>query len=70
MDSWGGIVEVIVLDETVLQTSKTTGLTILEDVCRGAGQFIGLGRFRPRNNGFYGRFDVLSISEAKMAKAA
>jgi hypothetical protein len=70
MDSWGGLVEVIVLDETVLQTSRTTGLTILEDVCRGAGQFVGLGRFRPRNNGFYGRFDVVRISEAKMAKAA
>ena len=23
-----------------------------------AGQFIGLGRFRPRNNGYYGRFTV------------
>lgn len=23
-----------------------------------AGQFIGLGRFRPRNNGFYGRFKI------------
>jgi len=23
-----------------------------------AGKFIGLGRFRPRNNGFYGRFNV------------
>lgn len=23
-----------------------------------AGKFIGLGRFRPRNNGFYGRFSV------------
>ena len=44
MDTWGGIVEVIVLDETVLQTSRTTGLTILEDVCRGAGQFLHGGR--------------------------
>lgn len=23
-----------------------------------AGKFIGLGRFRPRNNGYYGRFEV------------
>jgi|SRR6476646_2190360 len=66
IEVWGGIVEVIVLDETVLQTSRTTGATILEDVCRGAGQFVGLGRFRPRNNGFYGRFDVTKITEAKM----
>jgi hypothetical protein len=70
IDAWGGVIEVIVLDETVLQTSKTTGLSILEDVFRGAGQFIGLGRFRPRNNGFYGRFDVVRIAETKLAKAA
>jgi hypothetical protein len=27
-----------------------------------AGKFIGLGRFRPRNNGFYGRFNVTDWS--------
>lgn len=32
-----------------------------------AGKFIGLGRFRPRNNGFYGRFRV---EEFKSAEAA
>lgn len=26
-----------------------------------AGQLIGLGRFRPRNRGYYGRFDVLNL---------
>lgn len=26
-----------------------------------AGKFIGMGRFRPRNNGFYGRFEVTSF---------
>jgi len=26
-----------------------------------AGQFIGIGRFRPRNNGFYGRFEIISL---------
>lgn len=70
-EDWEAVVQVIVLDDTVLQTSKTTGRTILEDVCAGAGQFIGLGRFRPRQNGFYGRFDVLSFAgEEVMAKAA
>jgi hypothetical protein len=67
---WGGIVEVLVLDETCLQTSKVTGEPILNDVCNGAGQYIGLGRFRPRQNGYYGRFDVLRIAEAKIARAA
>ena len=27
-----------------------------------AGSFIGIGRFRPRNNGFYGRFKVTDIT--------
>ena len=27
-----------------------------------AGQFIGLGRFRPRKNGYYGRFEIVSIA--------
>jgi hypothetical protein len=52
---WTGMVEFLILDET-----------INEDVFRehliDAGQFIGIGRFRPRNNGFYGRFEVKKIS--------
>lgn len=40
--------------------------TITEDVFRAhleqAGNFIGLGWFRPRNNGIYGRFQVESLS--------
>jgi len=55
---WGGEVELIVLDETVLQTSRATNNPVLQDIVEGAGQYIGLGRFRPRNNGFYGRFIV------------
>ncbi len=39
--------------------------TITEDVfeyhLKQAGSFIGLGRFRPRNNGFYGRFKVNNV---------
>lgn len=70
IETWGGVIEIIVLDETVLQTSRTTGLSILEDVIRGAGQFIGLGRFRPRNGGYYGRFDLVKLIESKMSKAA
>jgi hypothetical protein len=55
---WGGEVEIIVLDETVLQTSRATQNPVLQDIVEGAGQYIGLGRFRPRNNGYYGRFTV------------
>jgi hypothetical protein len=28
-----------------------------------AGKFIGIGRFRPRNNGYYGRFEVTEFKE-------
>jgi hypothetical protein len=59
MYEWGGDVEVLVLDETVLQTSKRdVNKTVLQEVIEGSGQYIGLGRFRPRNNGYYGRFSI------------
>lgn len=52
--SWKGKVTFYIMDET-----------ITEDVFRQhieeAGKFIGIGRFRPRNNGFYGRFKVNEI---------
>ena len=30
----------------------------IEEYLVHAGKFIGMGRFRPRNNGFYGRFNI------------
>jgi hypothetical protein len=30
----------------------------VEEYLVHAGKFIGMGRFRPRNNGFYGRFEI------------
>lgn len=48
---WGGQVTFHVLDETI---TKDVFLHVLTE----AGKFIGIGRFRPRNNGFYGRFAV------------
>ena len=37
------------------------GIAKLEQYLRQAGQFIGLGRFAPRNGGFYGRYKVNSF---------
>jgi hypothetical protein len=31
------------------------------DTLRQAGAFVGIGRFRPKNGGFYGRFEVVGI---------
>jgi hypothetical protein len=44
-----------VLDETVTEE-------VFRNVLEQAGAFIGIGRFRPRNNGFYGRFKVEAIA--------
>lgn len=48
---WKGQVKFYVIDETI---TEDVFLHHLEQ----AGTFIGLGRFRPRNGGFYGRFKV------------
>lgn len=55
---WGGELEVIVLDDTVTRE-------VLEYHMVEAGRFIGVGRFRPRNNGYYGRFKPEIISWEK-----
>jgi hypothetical protein len=68
--NWSGMVELLILDETVLQTSMRTGNTVLQDILEGAGQYIGLGRFRPRNNGWYGRFTIEMSAIVKLEAAA
>lgn len=54
IQSWSGQVTFHVLDETVTED-------IFREHLEEAGKFIGIGRFRPRNNGFYGRFKVLGV---------
>jgi len=51
---WSGEVTFMVLDDTITQE-------VFEEHLREAGNFIGIGRFRPRNNGFYGRFAVKKV---------
>lgn len=52
---WGGVVVIYVLDDTITQD-------VFAYHVQQAGNFIGIGRFRPRNNGFYGRFKPTNIS--------
>jgi hypothetical protein len=59
---WGGPLNILVFDETVLNAHEPSKMTVLEHVLRSGGLFIGVGRFRPRNNGFYGRYDVTNFS--------
>lgn len=70
IDVWGGPVQLVILDETVLQTSRGSGNPVLQDIVEGAGQYIGLHRYRPRMNGYYGRFSVHDFAIQSMSMAA
>jgi hypothetical protein len=52
--TWEGEVTWHILDEVITESVFKHHIT-------ESGNFIGVGRFRPRNNGFYGRFQVLDI---------
>lgn len=54
IDKWKGTAKVIVLDGII---TEKVFLKHLEE----AGKYVGLGRFRPANNGFYGRFQVNDV---------
>lgn len=51
MPEWGGTATFLILDDTITQD-------VFKLHIEQAGKFIGLGSFRPRNNGYYGRFDI------------
>lgn len=55
---WKGEAIFYILDETITKEVFQHHLT-------EAGRFIGIGRFRPRNNGFYGRFEITKITFGK-----
>ncbi len=56
-DRWSAIVEFHIFDDVITKD-------VFQYVLEQAGQFIGVGRFRPRQNGFYGRFLIGSIEWA------
>jgi hypothetical protein len=51
---WHGDVTFHILDDSITQK-------VFEEHLDQCGRFIGIGRFRPRNNGFYGRFEVKKV---------
>jgi hypothetical protein len=51
---WKGDVPFVVIDDTITND-------VFKKHLEEAGSFIGIGRFRPRNNGYYGRFVVEKI---------
>lgn len=54
MPPWETTAEFLIFDDTI---TKDVFLMHLKQ----AGQLIGIGRFRPRNNGYYGRFQVVDL---------
>ena len=54
---WSAEVTFYILDETITEE-------VFRHHLEQAGKFIGIGRFRPRNNGFYGRFEIAKLKWA------
>lgn len=54
IDQWEAVVEFTVFDDIIDED-------VFQQHLEDAGRFIGIGRFRPRNGGFYGRFAVESV---------
>jgi hypothetical protein len=63
---WKGTLQIVVFDETILNAFDSSKKTVLQHVLEQGGMFVGIGRFRPRNNGFYGRFKIqeFAVQEA------
>jgi len=51
---WEGLVKFFILDDIITEDVFTR-------VLEASGNLIGVGRFRPRNCGYYGRFEVLNV---------
>jgi hypothetical protein len=54
IESWSGKVTFYILDPVI-------DANTFERVLTGAGQFVGIGRFRPARNGYYGRFKPINF---------
>lgn len=57
---WEGSTLVHVIDETITED-------VLRKHLQEAGNLIGMGRFRPRNNGYYGRFSLVTLEKVATA---
>lgn len=53
-EKWEGTIKIHVLDDTITKE-------IFERVLREAGNFVGIGQFRPEKGGYFGRFELVSI---------
>ena len=54
IDEWKATIKIGVFDDIITEE-------VFGKVLASAGQLVGIGRFRPQNRGFYGRFTVPKI---------
>ena len=54
---WEATGEIVLLDPVLIDK-----LEKVREYLEHAGKFIGIGRFRPRNGGYYGRFEVVKFA--------
>ena len=54
VDEWSGEFSAHIFDDIIT-------LPVFEQVVKSAGMLVGIGRFRPENCGYYGRFAIDSI---------
>lgn len=52
--NWKGEVTFCILDDIITRE-------VFEEHLRNAGSYVGIGRFRPQNNGYYGRFKIVEL---------
>lgn len=55
MEAWRGTITCMVYDDVITQD-------VFRKVVESAGMLVGIGRFRPQNRGFYGRFRLDSMT--------
>ena len=55
VEAWHGTITCMVYDDVITQD-------VFRKVVESAGMLVGIGRFRPQNRGFYGRFRLDSMT--------
>lgn len=55
IDDWSGALDIYIFDDMIPEK-------VFRQVLESSGQLVGIGRFRPQNRGYYGRYSVTSFT--------
>ena len=50
---------------TLLVDNDTITTNTIEEIINYAGSYVGIGSYRPTNNGYFGRFELVELKEGK-----